>query len=34
MREWYDRLYALGYGDPGEDDTPEEFNSDKWWRKV
>ena len=33
MNEWYDRLYALGFDDPGEQDIPEEFNSDKWWRK-
>ena len=32
-KEWYKRLYALGYDDPGEQDVPEEFHSDKWWRK-
>ncbi len=31
--EWHDRLYALGFDDPGEQDIPEEFKSDKWWRK-
>jgi hypothetical protein len=29
---WYDTLYRLGYTDPGEQEIPEEFNSDKWWR--
>ena len=33
MKEWYERLYALGFDDPGEQDIPEEFNSDEWWRK-
>jgi len=30
--DWYRRLYALGYDDPGEQDVPEIFNSDGWWR--
>lgn len=31
--EWYQRLYALGYADPGEEKVPSEFQSDSWWRK-
>jgi hypothetical protein len=30
--EWYEKLYALGFNDPGEDDIPLEFQSDAWWR--
>ena len=30
--EWYERLYALGYSDPGNQDLPPEFESDAWWR--
>ncbi len=29
---WYQSLYQLGYSDPGEDDIPPEFHSDRWWR--
>ena len=30
---WYNTLYDMGYGDPGEDeDVPDEFDSDKWWK--
>ncbi len=29
---WYQTLYKLGYTDPGNDDIPAEFNSDRWWR--
>jgi hypothetical protein len=32
-QEWYQRLYDLGYTDPGNDDLPKEFQTDKWWRK-
>src|SRR4051812_25845044 len=32
--EWYQALYALGYSDPGgDDDVPEQFNTDAWWRR-
>lgn len=31
---WYETLYSLGFGDPGEQDIPEEFNTDEWWRKL
>lgn len=31
---WYKALYQLGYTDPGgEEEIPEEFKSDLWWRK-
>jgi hypothetical protein len=30
--EWYRRLYALGFKDPGNESIPAEFESDKWWR--
>ncbi len=30
---WYKTLYDMGYDDPGEQSLPEEFYSDKWWRK-
>lgn len=29
---WYQTLYKLGYTDPGNDEIPAEFNSDRWWR--
>jgi len=29
---WFETLYKLGYGDPGNDDIPEEFQTDRWWR--
>ena len=32
--EWYKRLYELGYDDPSEQEVPEEFNSDRWWRTT
>jgi hypothetical protein len=31
--EWYQTLYGMGYNDPGEQDIPDEFESDTWWRK-
>lgn len=31
--EWYDTLHSMGYTDPSEQDLPEEFNSDRWWRE-
>jgi hypothetical protein len=31
---WYETLNNLGYHDPGNDDIPEEFNTDKWWRNL
>lgn len=30
---WFDTLEKLGYDEPFEQDTPEEFNSDKWYNK-
>ncbi|WP_120495767.1 hypothetical protein [Kiloniella sp. EL199] len=27
---WFDTLEALGFDDPGEQDIPESFNSNKW----
>ena len=32
-KEWYDHLYQLGYHDPGEQEIPEEFKDDRWWRE-
>ena len=32
-RLWYETLYSLGFDDPGQQDIPDEFNSDKWWRQ-
>ena len=32
-RRWYETLNKLGYNDPSEQDIPEEFNSDVWWRR-
>jgi|SRR6516162_2003866 len=29
---WYKTLYELGYDDPSEQDIPDEFNTDAWWR--
>ena len=29
---WYLTLDELGYSDPGEQDIPDDFNSDRWWR--
>lgn len=34
QKEWNRRLHALGYDDPGEQELPEEFNSDAWWREA
>ena len=31
---WYERLYALGFEDPGNEAIPPEFNSDAWWREA
>jgi hypothetical protein len=30
---WYDMLNSLGYADPGNDELPEEFNTDRWWKE-
>jgi hypothetical protein len=32
--EWYQTLRAMGYDDPGEQDIPQEFESDAWWRRL
>jgi hypothetical protein len=29
---WYERLKSLGYSDPGNEDLPDEFGTDEWWR--
>jgi hypothetical protein len=29
---WFKKPNALGYDDPTEQDIPEEYTSDKWWR--
>ncbi|WP_145526100.1 DUF6980 family protein [Yersinia rohdei] len=31
--EWYDTLASMGFDDPSEQDIPEEFDSDRWYRK-
>lgn len=34
LREkWFDEPEKLGYDDPLNDDIPEEFKSDKWYRE-
>ena len=33
-KEWSDALHALGFEDPGNDDIPDEYNSDAWWRQT
>lgn len=30
---WFNTLVELGYDEPFDQDIPEEFNSDKWYRK-
>ncbi len=30
---WYETLRSMGYDDPGEQDIPNEYHSDAWWRK-
>ncbi len=32
--EWFDRLEALGYDDPGDQDIPKAFTTDAWYRKL
>lgn len=31
--EWYETLYALGFNDPSEQNVPDQFESDAWWRR-
>lgn len=31
---WFDELEKFGYDDPWEQDIPENFKSDKWWRDM
>lgn len=33
QREWHEALHALGFTDPGNQEIPPEYESDKWWRK-
>ena len=30
---WFETLYGLGYYDPGEEDIPDEYTTDAWWRE-
>ncbi|MFR8143659.1 MAG: DUF6980 family protein [Clostridia bacterium] len=30
---WFEQLYKLEYKNPLEENMPEEFQTDKWWRK-
>lgn len=30
--QWFDELEALGYDDPWDQDIPEEYESDKWYK--
>lgn len=32
--QWYEALYALGYNDPTEQEIPNAFNTDEWWRNA
>jgi hypothetical protein len=31
---WFETLASLGYADPWQQDLPEEFASDQWWRRL
>ena len=31
---WHQTLYKLGCKDPGNQELPKEFKSDKWWRNL
>ena len=31
--EWFDTLRAMGFEDPLEQDIPEEYKSDAWWKE-
>lgn len=31
--KWYETLNQMGYTDPGNDDIPEEFEFDMWWKE-
>jgi hypothetical protein len=33
-QQWYQTLHGLGYSNPGEQEIPDEYNSDAWWRGV
>ncbi len=30
--EWYRTLWGMGYDDPGNQDLPPAFETDRWWR--
>ena len=30
--EWFDTLEELGFDDPRDQEIPEEFKTDKWWK--
>jgi hypothetical protein len=32
-QRWREALWSLGYDDPGEDEIPPEFHTDRWWRE-
>lgn len=31
--EWFDTLEELGFEDPYDQEIPEEFKTDEWWKK-
>lgn len=31
--KWYETLNELGFADPGEQEIPEKFNLDLWWKE-
>lgn len=31
---WFDELEKIGIENPIEEEIPEEFSSDKWWKKL
>ena len=31
--EWFDTLEKMGFEDPWEQDVPEEYKSDAWWKE-
>ncbi|WP_444922608.1 DUF6980 family protein [Microbulbifer sp. CnH-101-G] len=32
--KWFDKLESMGFDDPAEQNIPEEFNSDAWYRNT
>lgn len=33
-KQWYRALKGLGFNEPDDEDIPEEFKSDEWWKKA